>query len=136
MNAVLQQGIYGSPQTAYKQTAVETASPEKLLLMLYAGTIKFLHQAEIALDEKRYEDAHNHLTRVGDIIMELNLTLNLEQGGEIAANLRELYNFYYGEVVKANSKKDSSYLKPVLQFFEDYRAMWIETAKLARMGAK
>ncbi|NLI94164.1 MAG: flagellar export chaperone FliS [Peptococcaceae bacterium] len=136
MNAVQQQGVYTNPQAAYKQTAVETASPEKLLVMLYAGTVKFLHQAEKALEEKRYEDAHNSLMRVGDIITELNMTLNLNEGGEIAVNLRELYNFYFGEVVKANIKKDASYLKPVIDFFETFRDVWVETARIARMGAK
>jgi len=136
MSAVQQQGVYSNPQAAYKQTAVETASPEKLLVMLYAGTVKFLRQAEKALEEKRYEDAHNSLTRVGDIIAELNMTLNMEDGGEIAVNLRELYTFYSGEVVKANIKKDAAYLQPVIEFFETFRDVWVETARLARMGAK
>lgn len=127
---------YGNPQNAYKQAAVETASPEKLLVMLYAGVIKFLRQAEMALAEKKYEEAHNSLMRAGDIITELNITLNLEEGGEIAANLRQLYTFYYGEVVKANVKKDAAYLKPVLEFFETFRDVWAETARLVRMGAK
>lgn len=133
---MMQQGVYSNPQTAYKQTAVETASPEKLLVMLYAGAIKFLRQGEKALEEKRYEDAHNSLTRVGDIITELNMTLDLEAGGEIAANLRELYTFYFGEIVKANIKKDPSFLQPVIEFLEAFRDAWIEAAKTARMGAK
>lgn len=136
MSAILQPGVYSNPQTAYKQTAVETASPEKLLVMLYSGTVKFLRQGEKALEEERYEDAHNSLTRVIDIITELNMTLNLEEGGEIAANLRELYNFYFGEVVKANIKKNPEYLKPVIDFFESFRDVWIEAARISRMGAK
>jgi len=136
MNAVQQQGVYSNPQAAYKQTAVETASPEKLLVMLYAGSIKFLRQAQKAMGEERYEDAHNSLMRVGDIITELNMTLDLEAGGEIAANLRELYTFYSGEVVKANLKKDGTYLQPVIEFFEGFRDVWIEAARTARMGAK
>ena len=130
------QSQYQNPQAAYKQTAVETSSPEKLLIMLYAGVVKFLKQSEIALNEKKYEEAHNSLTRVQDIITELNLTLNMEQGGEIAVNLRELYTFYYNEVVQANYKKDASRLVPVIEFFETFRDVWIETAKITRMGAK
>jgi flagellar protein FliS len=136
MNAYQQPNVYVHTQAAYKQTAVETASPEKLLVMVYAAAVKFLRQAEKALVENRYEDAHNCLTKVGDIITELNLALNLEEGGTIAVNLRELYTFYYGEVMKANLKKDAAYLKPVIDFFETFRDVWLETAKLARMGAK
>ena len=129
-------GQYTSPQAAYKQVAVETASPEKLLIMLYTGAIKFLKQAEIALQENNQEDVHNSLTKVQDIISELNITLDMERGGEIAVNLRELYIFYYNEVLQANLKKDGVKLVPVIEFFESFRDMWIETAKIARMGAK
>lgn len=135
-NVVPKQGFYGNPQNAYKQAAVETASPAKLLIMLYSGAVKFLHQGQKALENRDYEEANNCLTRVQDIITELNLTLNMEQGGEIAVNLRELYNFYYNEVLKANIKKDALLLKPVIEFFESFRDVWIETAKLARMGGK
>ncbi|KUO65600.1 MAG: flagellar protein FliS [Gracilibacter sp. BRH_c7a] len=130
------QGRNINPQAAYKQTAVETASPEKLLVMLYTGVIKFLRQAEIALKEHNYVEAHNSLTKVQDIISELNITLDMERGGEIAVNLRELYTFYHNEVVQANLKKDDTKLIPVIEFFETFRDMWIETAKIARMGAK
>ena len=130
------QGVYGNPQAAYKQAAVETASPEKLLVMLYTGAIKFLRQAEKALQEENLEEANNNLIRVGDIITELNSTLNMEEGGEIAANLRSLYTFYYGEVVKANTTKDPTLLKPVIEFFTAFRDVWVEAAKLKQIGAK
>ncbi len=132
----LLQGQYTNPQAAYKQASVETASPEKLLVMLYAGAVKFLRQAEKALQENKHAEAHNSLAKVQDIISELNITLNMEQGGEIAVNLRELYTFYFNEVVQANLKKDASKLIPVIEFFETFRDVWMETAKLARMGAK
>ena len=132
MNTALHTGA----QTAYKQSAVETASPEKLLVMLYSGVVKFLRQAEKALKDNNHQEAHNSLTRVQDIIDELNLTLDMDQGGEIAVNLRDLYTFYYNEVVQANLKKDASRLSPVIEFFESFRDVWIETAKIARMGAK
>ena len=131
-----QYGVYGNPQAAYKQTAVETASPEKLLVMLYTGAIKFLHQAEKALQENNLEEANKSLIRVGDIIIELNTTLNMAEGGEIAANLRDLYNFYYGEVIKANITKDATLLKPVIEFFTTFRDVWTEAAKIMRIGAK
>ncbi|UWG98312.1 flagellar export chaperone FliS [Dehalobacter sp. DCM] len=133
--STMQQNIYNNPQAAYKQAAVETASPDKLLIMLYTGAIKFLRLAEKALQENKLEAANNHLIRVGDIINELNTTLNMEAGGEIAANLRALYEFYQGEVIKANIKKDPAYLQPVIEFFEAYRDIWMETARIIRVGA-
>ncbi len=130
------QSTNGNPQNAYKQVAVDTASPEKLLVMLYTGIMKFLRLAEKALEEKKMDEANENLTKVQNIIIELYSTLDVEKGGEIAVNLQDLYLFYYGETIKANLSKDVAYLKPVIKFFEIFRDVWIDAAKIARMGAK
>ncbi|MCM1565403.1 MAG: flagellar export chaperone FliS [Dehalobacter sp. 4CP] len=136
MNTALQQNAYQNSQTAYKQASVETSSPEKLITMLYSKVILLLHQTEKAFEEKKLEEIHNNLLRVQDIISELDRTLDMENGGEIAQNLRELYRFYYMETIKANVKKDASFLPPVLNFFEAFRDVWIEAARISRLGAK
>lgn len=120
----------------YKQTAVETATPDKLLIMLFNGGIKYIHQAEQALDVKDYQSAHKCLTRIQDILFELIITLDMEKGGEIAQNLHALYNFYLNEVIEANIKKDKERLVPVRVFFTLLRDTWIEAARLIRIGAK
>lgn len=126
----------GNPYSTYKQTAVETSTTEKLLIMLFNGGIKFLKLAEQALEEKNYFEAHNSLTRVQDILSELMVTLDMKKGGEIAVNLYELYSFYRNEVIEANMKKDRARLKPVLEFFELFRDTWVEAANQLRIGAK
>ncbi|ADY54951.1 flagellar protein FliS [Syntrophobotulus glycolicus DSM 8271] len=136
MNTLSNPRIYGNPQQAYRQTAVGTASPEKLLIMLYSGAVKYLHLGKKAIEEKKYETANEILVRVQDMIIELNTTLNMEAGGEIAKNLRLLYDFYEDEVMKANLKKDAELLVPVIHFFESFRDVWIEAAKRARSEAR
>lgn len=136
INKLPNQGIYGNPQNAYKQAAVETASPEKLLVMLYSAAVKFLHLGKNAIQAKDYENTNQSLVRVQDIILELKVTLNMEAGGEIAKNLCSLYDFYEDEVIKANVTKNADLLNPVISFFEMFRDVWIEAAKLARMEAK
>lgn len=135
MNTALQQVMYNNSQTAYKQTAVDTSSPQKLVAMLYSRIVLLLHQADKALEEKRYEESNTVLLKVQNIISELDRTLDMDQGGEIAQNLRRLYNFYYMETVKANIKKDPAYLQPVIIFFETFRDLWLELAKTVHMGA-
>jgi flagellar protein FliS len=114
-------------QSVYKQTAVETASPEKLLIMLYKGAVRFLHMGEKALTDQDYETANESLTRALDIVAELNATLNLE-AGEVAVNLRDLYFFYAREITSANVKRDPAYLKPVIEFFVEFSDVWTEAA--------
>ena len=121
---------------SYKQASVETATPEKLLLMLFDGGIKFLNQGNLAIEKKDYSSAHKWLIKVQDILSELMVTLDMKKGGEIATNLYKLYDFYRNEVIKANISKDGELLLPVLEFFRLYRDMWAEAAKTARLGAK
>lgn len=136
MNSALRQRMYYNSQTAYKQVAVDTSSPQKLVAMLYAKVVLLLRQAEKALEEKKYEESNTFLLRVQDIISELDRTLDMDQGGEIAQNLRKLYQFYYLETLKANLKKDAVFLQPVIVFFETFRDVWLDIAKNVSMGAK
>jgi len=120
----------------YKHSSIETASPEKLLLMLFDGGIKFLNLGNLAIEQKDYSSANKWLVKVQDILFELMVSLDMDKGGEIASNLYKLYEFYRNEVVKANITKDPEVLPPVLDFFRLYRDMWAEAARTARIGAK
>lgn len=124
-----------TPYQQYKRSAVETSTPEKLLLMLFDGAIRFINQGKVAISEKRFDDANTLLLKVQDIFSELMKTLDMEKGGDIAKNLIELYAFYQKEVIQANMKKDIARLEPVLEFFQTFRSAWAETANLARVGA-
>ena len=66
----------------YKDAQYSTASPEQLMLMLYEGAIKFARQAQEEMREKNIEGANNKLKKTGDIISELMVSLDMEQGGD------------------------------------------------------
>src|SRR5690606_15738809 len=87
----------------YKQTSVQSASREKLLLMLYEGAIRFVKQAMLAIDQNDIAGRGMNIGRAFDIINELNNTLNHEAGGEIAANLEQLYMFICDQFTKSNA---------------------------------
>lgn len=120
----------------YKQASVETATPEKLLLMLFDGGIKFLNQGKMAIEKRDYSEANKTLVKVQDILYELMVSLDVEKGGEMASNLYKLYDFYRNEVMKANISKDAELLPPVLEFLRLYRDMWAEAARTVRIGAR
>lgn len=133
---MLIQANRNNPFEQYKKSAVETATPEKLLLMLFDGAIRFVIQGRRAINERNFESAHQNLVKVQNIFTELIVTLDEERGAEIAANLSQLYEFYRNEVVQANVDKDPNRLGSVLEFLQSWRETWAETARLARMGAK
>lgn len=128
---MIQPNLQQSGYQTYKHAAVETAAPDKLLIMLFQGGIKFLKQAEIGLERKDFEQVHNNLIKVQDILTELIQTLDMQQG-EIAENLFRLYDFYRTEVFMANIKKDPEKIKAVLEFFIMFRDMWTEAALKVR----
>lgn len=128
---MIQPNLQQSGYQTYKLAAVETAAPDKLLIMLFQGGIKFLKQAEIGLERKDFEQVHNNLIKVQDILTELIQTLDMQQG-EIAENLFRLYDFYRTEVFMANIKKDPEKIKAVLEFFIMFRDMWTEAALKVR----
>ena len=65
----------------YKQTSVQSASREKILLLLYEGAIRFVKQAMAAIERKDIADRGMNIGRAFDIINELNNTLNHDVGG-------------------------------------------------------
>lgn len=113
----------------YAERTVETATPAKLVEMLYSGAINFLTQAVKAIDQQQYDVANEKIMRVEDIIMELNVSLDMEKGGEISKNLRALYNYMYKQLLEANTKKDISALEECKNYLNDLRETWIEAMK-------
>jgi flagellar protein FliS len=110
----------------YKKNQVTTASPNKLVLMLYDGAIKNLKLAEIALEEKDIEKVNTHLVKTQNIIAEFMSTLNFEAGGDIAKNLYRLYEYMFHRLVQANINKDIDAVKEVKKYLEELRDTWAQ----------
>ncbi len=116
----------------YKNTAVTSASKEKILLMLYEGSIKFLKRAIKACEEKNIAERGMNIGRAYDIVMELNNTLDHKVGGEISKNLEQLYMFISEQLTKSNISGDPKGLHESLKILETLHAGWvgaIETLK-------
>jgi flagellar protein FliS len=110
----------------YKNTAVTSASREKILLMLYEGAIKFVKRAVKACDEKNIAERGLNIGRACDIIMELNNTLDHKVGGEISKNLEQLYTFITDQLTKANISGDSKFLFDALKILETLNEGWVQ----------
>ncbi len=108
----------------YKTTSIQSASREKLLLMLYEGAIKFTKRAIIAVEKGDIGERGMNVGRVYDIILELNNTLNHEAGGELSANLEQLYMFMTSQLTQANIKNDVVPLQHVLKLLETLYDGW------------
>lgn len=121
-----------NPYAQYKQNTIFTAPPEELTLMLYDGAIKFINQASLYMQEKKYDKSSNASIRAQDIITELNTTLDMQY--EISKNLRSLYDYMLRRMIEANVKKDVAIFDEVLGLVSELRDAWKEAMKIARKG--
>jgi flagellar protein FliS len=108
----------------YKQTAVTTQNKGRLIVMLYDGAIKFLRQAIRDLEVNDYEAKGRNIGKAQDIIIELNTVLDMDAGGEVAQNLRGLYNFMSRHLSQANVKRDPQMLREVISLLEELNQSW------------
>ena len=111
--------MQGRSADQYKQMQIKTASPGKLLLMLYQGAVKFMKLAKKNIKEGKIEESHKNIIKAQNIILELQSTLNKEQGGQIAVQLESLYDFIYRELIQANLNKNTKHLDNVIPLVEE-----------------
>ena len=109
---------------AYQETAVLTQNKGRIIVMLYDGAVKFLKQAIKNLEAKDYEAKGRDIAKAHDIILELNTVLDMEAGGEIAENLRSLYNFINKQLNQANTKSDTQMIREVISLLEELNQSW------------
>jgi flagellar protein FliS len=120
---------YASPN-AYQESAVLTASPGQLVVMLYDGILKFLRQADAAIGEGSIQATHERLSRAEAIITELHATLDLSQG-KVAENLEGIYVFWKKMLWEIRRDRDREKLARLLAMVRDLRDAWAIVAKQA-----
>ncbi|MEN0644717.1 flagellar export chaperone FliS [Alkalicoccobacillus gibsonii] len=117
-------------QSAYKQNALNTASPGELTLMLYNGCLKFIHQADKAMVEQDVERRNMYLTKAQNIIRELMVTLKAEN--EVGKNMHRMYEFILSKLIDANVKNDQQALKDAEGFVVEFRDTWKQVIQIDR----
>jgi flagellar protein FliS len=114
----------------YRKNTVFLSTPEELTLMLYNGVIKFILQAQAAVNENHIEKANDCIIRVQEILGELQATLDMKY--DISSNLRLLYDYMHQRLIEANIKKDKEILEEVLGFAKELRDVWTQAMKIAK----
>lgn len=116
--------MYQSVANSYQQTQFFTTNPLKLVLMCYEGAIGSLKLARNSYLAGRFEAKAKALQKCMDIIHELNACLDLEKGGECAANLRNLYTYVMQALTEADLKRDIETMNQVITMLEELESAW------------
>lgn len=106
------------------RTDVETASPHRLILLLMDGAIDKLRAARAAMTRGNIAAKGTNITWAMSIIDGLRASLNLERGGQIAANLDALYDYMIRTLVTANLHNDDTKLGEVERLLGEIRSGW------------
>ena len=99
----------------YQTNNITTATPEKLMIMLFDGAVQFLQKAKIAIDEKNIKERSTNIESARNIIRELMRTIDLENGNDVSKSLFRLYNRMAMNLIKANVSRNASLIDEVIE---------------------
>ena len=122
--------MYANPKQQrerYTADAVMSASPMRLLTMLYDRLLLDLSRAESAHETRSWAVASTNLLHAQDIITELTSSLKVDawDGGD---RLLALYNYVAGALIDANVKRDTARIRESIELLEPLRQAWHEAA--------
>jgi flagellar protein FliS len=128
------QAQLGAARAQYTREAVTTASPARLLIMLYDRLVRDLVTAETALAARDIAKASSELVHAQQIILELRTSLDLDTW-DGAAGLADLYTYLHTELVGANLHKDTARVTACREIIEPLRDTWRQAALQALQPA-
>ena len=91
---------------SYRRNAILTASPEKLVVLLYDGAIRFLDRGRQAIENGNVAGAGEAISRAFAVVSELRSALDHDKGGEVAGHLESLYAFVQDRIIQANRSRE------------------------------
>jgi flagellar protein FliS len=128
---------YSTQAARYRDAELASASPGQLVVMLFDKTLLTLRRARLAAEARKIEERVELLLKANEMIGELKLSLDFEQGGGIARNLDALYAFAMRSVFDATRSGDVAAIDAVLRVLGELRDAFAQVVAggAARPGA-
>lgn len=124
--------LHAQAATTYRQTNVRTVSREKLLLMLFDGAIGFAKASQRQLQAGDVAGFREYLVKSQAIVTEFLSTLDMQAGGEIAANLQQIYLFLVDHMNAANRSLRGTNMEDVSRILGTLKDGFEEAVRTAR----
>ena len=105
----------------YQANNINTATPEKLMILLFDGALQFLQKAKVAIEEKNLKERAENIDGARKIIRELMRTIDLENGNDVSKNLFRLYNKMAMNLIKANVTRNVEKIDEVIEDITNIR---------------
>ena len=105
----------------YQTSNITTATPEKLMILLFDGAIQFLVKAKTAISENNLKERSTNIENARKIIRELMRTIDLENGNDVSKRLFRLYNRMAMDLIKANVQRNAEKIDVVIEDLTNIR---------------
>ncbi len=105
-------------------SGVESASPHRLIQMLFEGALERIAQAKGAIAQKQFARKGELIGKAVDIVGGLQGSLNDTEGGALAANLDSLYDYIIRRLTQANSENSVEQLDECGRLLGEIKTAW------------
>ena len=127
---------YASQSSSYREMEIQSASPERLVVIVFEQLVVNLERARIAMDRNDVELRVTSLRRARGLVGELLATLDFEKGGPLANQLADLYQFMLYELVDIGQRKDVATLRKLVNIATSLRDAFTAAAHSVSTGAR
>jgi flagellar protein FliS len=119
-------------QSAAAHGGVAASDPHRLIVMLMDGALERISTARGCMERKETAEKARLINRAVSIIGELRNSLDLSKGGQIAANLAELYDYMCRRLLLATTENKPEMLDEVSTLLHEIRGAWLAIAPEGR----
>jgi len=121
-----------NPYAQYRQNSVETASPTRLIVMLYDGAVRFLSQGLAAMQAGQHVQQSILIGKAQAIIAHLHDTLDTEIGSAFAQSLAKIYTALLATLTQANIEDSPKPVENAIEILRELRETWAEVDRQCR----
>lgn len=108
----------------YRKATIDISDKVRIISILFDGAINFIKLGRVKMEERNIPGKGLYIGKATAIVGELASSLNMEEGGEIARNLRRLYDFVLDRLLRANLKNDVAALDEAEKVLQVLREGW------------
>jgi flagellar protein FliS len=117
------------PRVAYRQAAGQNANPVHLIVLLYEQLVEDLRRAAAAIDQRDAEGRTNHLSHAMEVLGELEASLDMKAGQEVARNLAHFYEVLRSGLLQVQFHPDRRVVERYISNLISMREAWVEVQR-------
>lgn len=131
--------MFSSPIASYQQISIESdvrgADPHRLIVLLFDGAESALQQAQARLAINDIKGKSDSIIKAIEIIQSgLAASLDTDQGGDLAQNLKALYDYMASRLIHANAHMDANAIREVQGLLGEIASAWREIGVTGRQN--